>query len=165
MSRCSRVCGMTESSAATTSIARSSPEAPASMFRMNRSCPGTSTRARRCRPSSRAAKPRSMEIPRCRSAGKTVGVDPRQGAHQRGLAVIDVACRAQDEVSLIRHGGGSTSEEGLDERPRAEAKVDCKRPRIVEYTGSGIDRRGEIRGPGPFLAESGDRRCLNASNG
>ena len=46
ISRCSRVWGITESSAATTSIARSSPDAPASMLRMNRSCPGTSIRAR-----------------------------------------------------------------------------------------------------------------------
>ena len=43
MSRCSRVCGMTESSAATTKATRSMPEAPATMFLMNRSCPGTST--------------------------------------------------------------------------------------------------------------------------
>ena len=42
---CSRVWGMTESSAATTSMARSSPEAPASMLRMNRSWPGTSIKA------------------------------------------------------------------------------------------------------------------------
>ena len=42
---CSRVCGMTESSAATTSMARSRPEAPASMLRMNRSWPGTSIKA------------------------------------------------------------------------------------------------------------------------
>ena len=43
MSRCSSVCGMTPSSAATVKSTRSMPCAPASMLRMNRSCPGTST--------------------------------------------------------------------------------------------------------------------------
>ncbi len=42
MSRCSSVCGMTPSSAATTSSARSMPVAPASMVCTKRSCPGTS---------------------------------------------------------------------------------------------------------------------------
>ena len=40
---CSRVWGMTPSSAATTSSRTSMPVAPASMFRMKSSCPGTST--------------------------------------------------------------------------------------------------------------------------
>ena len=43
MSRCSRVWGMTPSSAATTSITRSRPPAPATMLLMKRSWPGTST--------------------------------------------------------------------------------------------------------------------------
>ena len=43
IARCSRVCGITASSAATTSIARSIPPTPASMFLMKSSCPGTST--------------------------------------------------------------------------------------------------------------------------
>ena len=45
MSKCSRVCGITDSSAATTSITASMPPAPASMFFTNRSWPGTSTNA------------------------------------------------------------------------------------------------------------------------
>jgi hypothetical protein len=32
---------------------------------------------------------------------QTVGVDPGQGTHKRGLPVIDVASRAEDEVFLI----------------------------------------------------------------
>ena len=40
IARCSRVCGITDSSAATMSMARSIPPTPASMFLMNRSCPG-----------------------------------------------------------------------------------------------------------------------------
>jgi len=47
MSRCSRVCGITPSSAATTSITRSIPPAPATMLLMKRSCPGTSTTPKR----------------------------------------------------------------------------------------------------------------------
>ncbi|MNP23515.1 hypothetical protein D3C76_1162270 [compost metagenome] len=42
MARCSRVCGITPSSAATTSRTRSMPQAPASMLWTKRSCPGTS---------------------------------------------------------------------------------------------------------------------------
>ena len=44
MARCSRVCGITPSSAATTSSAMSIPPTPASMFLMKRSWPGTSTK-------------------------------------------------------------------------------------------------------------------------
>ena len=99
ISRCSRVCGITESSAATTSMARSRPEAPASMFRMNRSWPGTSTRAR-WRPSrSSAAKPRSIVIPRCFSAGSRSVSTPGQGPDQRGLAVVDVPGRPDHQVA------------------------------------------------------------------
>ena len=43
IAKCSRVWGITPSSAATTSSATSIPPTPASMFLMNRSCPGTST--------------------------------------------------------------------------------------------------------------------------
>ena len=43
MSKCSRVCGITDSSAATTSSTTSMPPTPASIARTNRSCPGTST--------------------------------------------------------------------------------------------------------------------------
>ncbi len=42
IARCSRVCGMMPSSAATTSRARSIPVTPEAMVRMNFSCPGTS---------------------------------------------------------------------------------------------------------------------------
>ena len=44
IARCSRVCGMMPSSAATTSRARSIPPAPASIVWISRSCPGTSTK-------------------------------------------------------------------------------------------------------------------------
>ena len=59
MSRCSTVCGMKPSSAATTSIARSTPPAPASMFLMT-----STTLAQLPSGKSRRAKPRSIVMPR-----------------------------------------------------------------------------------------------------
>jgi hypothetical protein len=65
MERCSLVWGMTPSSAATTSMTRSIPPAPASMFFTNRSWPGTSTTPQSMSPPrGRWAKPRSMVMPR-----------------------------------------------------------------------------------------------------
>src|SRR5712692_1351319 len=65
MSRCSSLCGITPSSAATVNSTRSIPCAPASMLRMNRSWPGTSiTPARVPSPSVKYANPRSIEMPR-----------------------------------------------------------------------------------------------------
>ncbi len=73
MSRCSRVCGMMPSSAATTSIARSTPVAPASIVRTNASCPGTSTipsvPENAGSSSCSGANPSSMVIPRRFSSG------------------------------------------------------------------------------------------------
>ena len=77
MSRCSRVCGMTPSSAATTRRTASRPWAPASMLRMKRAWPGTSTM-----PISRPlgsvmwAKPRSIVIPRRFSSARRSGSMP-----------------------------------------------------------------------------------------
>lgn len=65
MSKCSLVCGFTDSSAATTSITKSIPVAPATIVFTNRSCPGTSTNpARTPPPNSNGANPSSIEIPR-----------------------------------------------------------------------------------------------------
>ena len=52
MAVCSRVCGITPSSAATTTSARSTAPTPASMLRTKRSCPGTSTKPSTWPPSS-----------------------------------------------------------------------------------------------------------------
>ena len=76
MSKCSRVCGITPSSAAITSASRSMPCAPANMFLTNRSWPGTSTKPRRRSPSSRSAKPRSIVMPRRFSSGSRSGSMP-----------------------------------------------------------------------------------------
>ena len=71
IARCSRVCGITPSSAAITSMARSMPPTPASMFLTKRSWPGTSTISI-VSPSgsSRKAKPRSIVMPRAFSSGR-----------------------------------------------------------------------------------------------
>ena len=71
ISRCSRVCGMTPSSAAITRATRSIPVAPATIFLTNFSWPGTST-IPSILPSGKArwAKPSSMVIPRSFSSFK-----------------------------------------------------------------------------------------------
>src|SRR6266550_832463 len=71
IARCSRVCGITPSSAAITSMARSMPPTPASMFFTKRSWPGTSTISIVSPPgSSRNANPRSIVMPRAFSSGR-----------------------------------------------------------------------------------------------
>ena len=65
--RCSRVCGITPSSAATTKSARSTVHTPVTIFLTNRSCPGTSIMVTL---SFQYAKPISMVTPRSRSSGK-----------------------------------------------------------------------------------------------
>ncbi len=70
MSRCSRVCGMTPSSAAITRQTRSTPPAPATIARTKRSWPGTSITAARRPSSSRWAKPSSVVMPRFFSTGR-----------------------------------------------------------------------------------------------
>ena len=102
ISKCSRVCGLMDSSAAMTNSSRSMPLAPASMFLTKRSCPGTSTKPK-------IAKVSEAEIDGDAAAlffFQAIGVDAGERAHQRGLAVIDVPGRADDErnerVLLLR---------------------------------------------------------------
>ncbi len=102
ISKCSRVWGITDSSAATTKRTASMPPAPASMLRTNRSCPGTSTNETRTPSHSACAKPRSIVMPAPLLLREAIGVDPGQGLHEGRLAVIDVAGRA-DEKALHGH--------------------------------------------------------------
>src|SRR5712692_4654329 len=77
IARCSRVCGMTPSSAATTSRAASMPPTPASIFLIKLSWPGTSTMLTSRPPGSiNQAKPRSMVMPRSFSSAKRSGSMP-----------------------------------------------------------------------------------------
>jgi hypothetical protein len=76
IAKCSRVCGMTDSSAATTSSTASIPPTPASMFLMNRSWPGTSTNATLNPPISTCANPRSIVMPRAFSSFNRSGSVP-----------------------------------------------------------------------------------------
>ena len=65
IARCSRVCGITPSSAAMTSMTASMPAAPATIWRMNFSCPGTSTMLTVFPDGSvKGAKPSSIVMPR-----------------------------------------------------------------------------------------------------
>ena len=68
-SKCSSVCGMIPSSAATTRSARSTPTAPETIVFTKRSWPGTSTiPAVTPPPRSSGANPRTIEMPRSRSS-------------------------------------------------------------------------------------------------
>ena len=97
MATCSRVWGMTPSSAAMTSSAMSIPPTPASMLWMKRSWPGTSTIETSTPFGKRSqAKPRSMVMPRSFSSCEAVGVDAGQRLDERRLAVVDVAGGADD---------------------------------------------------------------------
>ena len=94
---------MTPSSAATTSSTKSMPVAPASMLCTNFSCPGTSTK-----PSTDAVRRRQIgkaEIDRDAARFlllQAIGIDAGQRAHQRGLAVIDMAGGADDHGDSLR---------------------------------------------------------------
>ena len=77
ISRCSRVCGITPSSAATTNSARSMAPAPASMWRTKRTWPGTSTmETSRAEGRVSQAKPSSMVRPRSCSSRRRSGCVP-----------------------------------------------------------------------------------------
>jgi len=68
---CSRVCGITPSSAAITSMNRSIPVAPETITRSSRSWPGTSTSDSTRPPGSViGANPSTIVIPRAFSSGK-----------------------------------------------------------------------------------------------
>ena len=98
MSKCSRVCGLMDSSAAMTNSTRSMPLTPASMFLTKRSCPGTSTKPRRR--SAVKLQVRESDIDGDAAAlflFQAVGVDAGERFHQRGLAVVDMAGRTDDD--------------------------------------------------------------------
>ncbi len=77
ISRCSDVCGITPSSAATTRRTTSMPVAPATIVRTKSSWPGTSTTPSWSSSSpGSSAKPRSIVMPRSRSSGRRSGSTP-----------------------------------------------------------------------------------------
>ncbi len=98
MWKCSRVCGITDSSAAMTSRTASMPWAPASMLRTNRSWPGTSM-------NDATAPSAEVQVGEAEIDGdpalllllQPVGVGAGEGAHERALPVVDVARGADDE--------------------------------------------------------------------
>ena len=137
MARCSRVCGMTPSSAATTSKAKSMPPAPASMVWTKLLVAGHVDEAEH-RPV------RRRQIGEAEIDGdaarlfllQPIAIDAGQRFDQRGLAMIDMAGGADD------HGDGSGSERrgaafGLGDFVRRQ----CGAGRLEERLGQARCRR------------------------
>ena len=102
MSKCSRVWGITDSSAATTSITASMPWAPASMLRTKRSWPGTSTKeATRSSPERQVGEAEVDRDAALLLLLEPVGVGAGERAHERALAVVDVAGGPDDERARV----------------------------------------------------------------
>ena len=100
IARCSRVCGITPSSAATTSSARSMPPAPASMLRTKRSWPGHVDDLDH--EAARLLEEGEAEVDGDAARlllGQAVGVGAGERLDQRRLAVVDVAGGAHHDVS------------------------------------------------------------------
>ena len=101
--RCSRVCGMTPSSAAITITTRSMPAAPATMFRTNRSWPGTSTTPED--PAVGEGQRGEAELdgdPPLFFLLEPVGVHAGETFDQRRLAVVHVAGRTHHDMLHAR---------------------------------------------------------------
>ena len=98
MSRCSRVCGITPSSAATTSSTRSMPTAPATIVLHEALVPRHVDE-----PTSFARRERQVREAELDGDAalllllEPIGVDAGQRAHERGLAVVDVPGGAEDD--------------------------------------------------------------------
>ena len=102
--RCSRVCGMMPSSAATSSRAKSMPVAPATFVCTRRSWPGALMKPiREPLSRSRKAKPRSGVMPRFLFR-EAIGVDAGQCADQRGFTVINMSCGTNNHENTMRGG-------------------------------------------------------------
>src|SRR4028119_2023486 len=145
-SRCSRVWGMTPSSAATTSRKASTPVAPETMFLTNRSWPGTSTRLARLPPGSESsAKPGTMGRPRrCSSSSLSVSVP----VIRRTRVVLPWStCPAVPMVRAIRPSGTS-----------ANGALHCGhyRPVVAGQQGPGVE-------PDPSLVDPPDNRGVGGA--
>ena len=175
-SRCSSVWARGPSSAATTSSAASISPAPTSMLPTRRSWPGTSTKS-----IADAVGQAQVGVPDVdRHAAppllrQPVGVDAGQRAQEGGLAVVDVAGRADDDghagVGRPRRRRGASarakaaarrrSSDGLD-RPQVEH--DARRPRSGRSTAGSPPqprpRATSPRGRRPSDRDAGRRERL-----
>ena len=98
MWKCSRVCGITDSSAATTSSTAEMPWAPASMLRTKRSWPGhVDEGGRDALPELHVGEAQVDRDAAGLLLREPVGVGAGERAHERALAVVDVARRPDDE--------------------------------------------------------------------
>ncbi len=96
-----------DSSAATTSISKSIPPAPASMLRTNRSCPGTSTKPRRTPSTFEKREPQIDGDPAALFLFQSVGMGAGQRLDERGLPVVDVSGGTDDDVFGFHRAIGS----------------------------------------------------------
>ena len=128
---CSRVWGITPSSAATTSRYRSMPVAPATIVRTKRSWPGTSTTdSRRPDGQRRAARSRARSRSRARcSSGRRSVSTPVSARDQRGLAVVDVPGGAERERRAHSARGARPARPARPRRRRASAGRAAAGPR------------------------------------
>ena len=86
-------------------MARSSPDAPASMLRMNRSWPGTSIERELILTQVERREAQVDRDPALLFGRQAIGVDAGQGANQGRLAVVDVSGRTQHQVArAVVHG-------------------------------------------------------------
>src|SRR6266849_3502494 len=144
ISKCSRVCGLIDSSAAITSSTRSTPAAPASMLLTKRSCPGTSTNPKRTLPSSRNAKPRSIVMPRRFSPSSRSGWVPVRASTSEDLpwsicpAVPTMMLFDRSVMSDVSVGKGSTA-------------LPTLRPRPADWRAYGHERQILLFGGGDFV--------------
>ena len=99
ISMCSRVWGITPSSAAITMITMSMPVAPATIFLTNFSWPGTST-IPRCWPlgKSKRCKSKLDGDPALLFFFEPVRIDAGHRFYQAGFAVVDMSCRSENDL-------------------------------------------------------------------
>src|SRR5437016_1243989 len=186
ISKCSRVCGLMDSSAAITRSSTSMPAAPASMLLTNLSCPGTSTKPKRTPFSSRNAKPKSIVIPRRFSSARRSGCVPVSASTSVDLPWS--MCPAVPTITLfIRMDMVGSGEILLPSKLRIVGKLRklfrggnffddslCCRPRIGrrkngpanhEEIGAGAKRFGRRGFPGLVFGFGFRRRIFRANAG
>ncbi len=174
--RCSSVCGMIPSSAATTSSARSTPDAPATMVRTKSSWPGTSTTpAITPLARSRAAKLRSIVIPRRRSSASRSIARPLSAVTSadfpwsmcpavpmimRPPRVDEARTRARAAPPPHRGGSGCSGRAaaGGTRRDAGRAAAGWRRDRAAPQIGAGVGR--ELRGAVALRARGTERASL-----
>ena len=160
MRRCSSDCGFHPSVAATTKRQASTAPTPASMLRMKRTWPGTSTNAS-SRPDGSVG-PGEAEVDGQTAGlllGEAVRVDAGEGQDQGGLAVVDVAGGGDDvhaqPASAPRALATSASSSGSTVRRSSTVAPSCTRADDRRDRGS---QEGGVTSPGTRMPAEGISR-------